>query len=275
MDWKNTKLHILGLEKKEKEVLQLLKDPLSIQELSLKSPIPRTSIAYMVNKLVKRGFIEKVKLGKRYKYYSIPQEKLRSFLEDSCGLEKSKNEYTSPQTTPVSSKKVSCYQGLKNIIRLQADFLSSYKNERVYAIQPNKSWLSLHSKVDEERVIHVNNLIKNNNLIIDAVVESDAYLNFKKANQSKRKFLKLAKSFGDRMADYVSSPKGYMTDQVEMWIIRDTAIFIDWREEVAIKIIDTHMVHFLKDMFLLAKEQGRTIDHNFAIRELLKEKREK
>jgi sugar-specific transcriptional regulator TrmB len=270
MDWKNIKLLVLGLEKKEKDVLQLLKDPLSIQEISSRSPIPRTTIAYIINKLIKRGFVEKVKLGKRYKYYSIPQEKLRSFLEDAYSMGRNKDEYTSPHITPVSSKRVSCYQGLKNIIRLQAHFLSSYKNERVYAIQPNKSWLSLHSKVDEDRVIHVNNLIRNNNLIIDAVIENDAYENFKKANQSKRKFLKLAKSFGNRMADYASSPKGYMTDQVEMWIIKDTAIFIDWREEVAIKIIDTHVAHFLKDMFLLTKEQGRRIDHNKAIQDVLK-----
>lgn len=255
MNWKNPALHTLGLGQKEKEILTLLRDPLSIQELARTCSVPRTTGAYIIKKLIKRGLIEKVKMGKRYKYYSISQERFKLLLEGIHTVE--------------NSKKISYVQGLKNITRLQSEFLSSYQNERIYAIQPNKSWSNLHSKVDEEQVIHVNKIIRNNNLIMDAVVESNAYDNFKKVNQSKRKFLKLAKSFGDRMADYASAPPGFMTDQVEMWIIKNTVIFIDWREEVAIKIVDAHITHFLKDMFLLTKEAGKKIDHNRSIREVI------
>lgn len=268
MNWKNPQLHFLGLDSKEIEILMLLRDPLSIQNAARKCKIPRTTIAFVAKKLTERGFIEKVMIGKRYKYYSISEERFNIILENISG---SKKEYTPLTTQASSNKKVSYYQGLKNIIRLQADFLSSYKDERVYAIQPNKSWLSLHSKVDDEHVIHVNEIIRNNNLILEGIIECDAYENFKKANQNKRKFVKLTKSFGDRMADYVSAPPGFMTDQVEMWIIKNTAIFIDWRKEIAIKIIDEHMVHLLYDMFKLAKGQGRKIDHNQSIREVLEQ----
>lgn len=270
MDWKNPKLNILNLNKKEKDLLELLSDPLSTQELSRKSTIPRTTIAFIIKRLLARGLVKKAIVGKRCRYYSIPQEQLRSIFESAYSIDSSKNEFISPDATPITSKKISCYLGVKNITRLQVHFLSSFKDERIYAIQPNKSWLGLHSKVNEEHVIHVNNLIRSNNLIIDAMVENDAYENFKNANKNKRKFLKLAESFGNRMADYASPPKGYMTDQVEMWIIKDTAIFIDWREEIAIKIVDTHTAHFLKDLFLLAKESGKKIDHNEAIRKVLK-----
>lgn len=264
MNWKNPQLHFLGLDSKEIEILMLLRDPLSIQNAARKCKIPRTTIAFVAKKLTERGFIEKVMIGKRYKYYSISEERFNIILENISG---SKKEYTPLTTQASSNKKVSYYQGLKNIIRLQADFLSSYKDERVYAIQPNKSWLSLHSKVDDEHVIHVNEIIRNNNLILEGIIEHDAYEHFKAAN--KKKFIKLARSFGDRMADYASAPAGFMTDQVEMWIIKDTAMFIDWREEVAIKIIDAHMVYFLHDMFKLVKGQGRKIDHNQSIREVL------
>lgn len=260
MNWKTPTLDILGLETKEKDILNLLRDPVSVQELASKSPLPRTSLAYTLNKLVERGFVEKIMLGKRYKYYSISNEQLKLRFEEALFMTNS----------GTAGKKVSYHHGLKNIIRLQAEFLSSYKNERVYAIQPNKSWLSLHSKVDEERVIHVNEIIRNNNLIIDAVIEHDAYEHFKKANQNNKKFIKLAKSFGGRMADYKYAPEGFMTDQVEMWIIKNTIFFVDWREEVAIKIVDMHIAHFIKDMFLLVKKSGKKVDHNLAIRELLK-----
>ncbi len=269
MNWKNPALHVLGLDAKEKEILLSLRDPLSIQDLARKSPIPRTTLAYIIKKLVKRGFIEKVKLGKRHKYYSITQERLKSLLEGAHTMKIKTHNSTSPLISTLDSKKLFYHKGLVNIVRLQAEFLNSYENERVYAIQPNKSWLSLHSKVDDERVIHVNNIIRNNNLIIDAIIEHDAYQKFKKVTQSRKKFIRLTKSFGDRMADYVSAPKGYLTDQVEMWLIKNSALFIDWQEEVAIKIVDAHMVNFLKDMFLLTKEQGQKIDHNQAIREVM------
>ncbi len=266
MNWKNPQLHILGLDSKEVEILMLLRDPLSIQNAARKCKIPRTTIAFITNKLIGRGFIEKVMIGKRYRYYSISEERFNAILENISG---SKKEYTPLETQTSSNKKVSYYRGLKSIIRLQADFLSSCKDERVYGIQPNKSWSSLHSKVDEEHVIYVNEIIHNNNLILGGIIEHDAYEHFKKANQNKRKFVKLAKSFGDRMADYVSAPPGFMTDQVEMWLIKDMVTFIDWREEIAIKINDVHIVHLIHDMFKLAKRQGRRIDHNQSIREVL------
>ncbi len=270
MNWKNPRLRVLGLESKEKDLLTLLSDSLSIQDVSRKSPIPRTTITYMLKKLVERGLVEKVRFGKRYRYYSVPAGQLQAILGEATASPFDEPPTPSAGAVPSSTKKISNYRGLKNITQLQVDFLQSHRDERVYAIQPNKSWLSLHSKVSEDQVIRVNEIIRNNNLIIDAVIEHDAYENFRRANQSKRKFLALAKSFGDRMADYVSAPKGYMTDQVEMWIIKNTALFIDWREEVAIKIVDAHMAHFLKDMYLLTKEHGKKIDHNQAIREVAK-----
>lgn len=265
MNWKSPQLHILGLDAKEKRILSALADPLSIQDLAKKCPIPRTTIAYITNKLIKRGFVEKVRIGKRHKYYSISEEKLKSLLESAHQM----RDMAEPDQQKMKNKKVVRVQGLENVISMQADFLRSYRNERVYAIQPNKSWLSLHAKVDEDRAIHVNEIIRNNNLIIDAILEHDAYATFKKANRNKAKFAKLAKSFGNRMADYVFAPRGYLTDQVEMWLIADTVLFIDWREEVAIKLIDTHIAHFIKDMFALAKLHGRKIDHNESIRNIL------
>lgn len=262
MNWRSQKLHILGLEKKEQELLMLMEEPVSIKELSLKSPLPRTTIFFITNKLIERGLVEKVQLGKRFKYYSISAEKLKLMLRGALDVENGKVQFT-------SNRKISYFHGLKNIVQLQAEFLSSFSGERVYAIQPNKSWKSLHSKVDLERIIHVNQIIKSNELIVDAIIEHDAYLHFKTFNKNKRKFVKFTKSFGDRMADYVSAPKGYLTDHVEMWIIQNTTLFIDWHEEVAIKIIDVHMTHFLLDMFKIAKEVGEKIDHNQAITKIL------
>lgn len=267
--WKNPDLHILGLDKKEKDLLSLLQDPLSIQELSKKSPLPRTSIAYILQKLIKRKFVEKVRIGKRYKYYSIPLERLREMLEIAYIPHEKVDAYVAPQSTPTTSKKISCYRGLKNLVRLQAEFLSSHHDTRIRAIQPNKSWLALHSKTDDSAVIHVNQIIRNNNLIVEGILEQDAYKIFNETHKNRRNFIKLAKSFGDRMADYTFAPSGYMTDQVEMWIIKNSAIFIDWRDEVAIKIVDDHMVHFLSDLFDVMKIHGRKLDHNQAIREVL------
>lgn len=260
MNWKSPSLKILNLTDTEKEVLTLLKEPRSIQELANLSPVPRTSLAYTVNKLVERTFVEKILIGKRNKYYSIPAERLQVMLEDASPRLGAKKQGTRIQN----------YTGIDTIYRIQAEMLSTVRNERVRAIQPNKSWTGLHAKVAPERVIHINNIIRNNNLIMDGIIERNAYTLFKQNNLNNPKWNRLAKSFGDRMADYIYAPHNYLTDQVEMWLVRNTILFIDWREEIAIKITDKHMSHFMQDMFTIVKETGARIDHNQAIRRVLK-----
>jgi hypothetical protein len=267
MNWKSPNLNVLGLDRNEKAVLLLLEIPMGIQQAARKSPIPRTTIGFTVNNLMGRNLIERIKFGKRFKYYSVSEEKIKHLLGKAVGGAVG-NDSTSPLLS-ISNKKVSYYHGLTSITKLQIEFLSSFHDERVYAIQPNKSWLTLHSKVDDDHVIQVNDIIKSNKLIIEGIIEHDAYQHFKLANKNKKKFAALTKSFQDRMADYAFAPKGFLTGQVEMWIIKNTLMFLDWQEEVAIKITDQHVSNFLKDMFMITKEQGKRIDHNQSIREVL------
>ncbi len=270
MNWKKFNLTVLGLDPNEKDILSLLETPMGIQQAARKSTIPRTTIGFTLKKLIERGLIEKIKAGKRFKYYSISSNKLKSILEASYPVQ-DEIDYTPPLSMTLSNKKVSYYQGLPSLQKLQIEFLSSHNDERVYAIQPDKSWLTLHSKVEDDHVIQVNDIIKNNHLIIEGIIEEGSYARFKNANKNKKKFASLAKSFENRMADYAYAPKGYLTDQVEMWLIKNTVIFLNWQEEVAIKISDAHVAHFLKDMFLITKEQGKRIDHNQSIRKILEE----
>lgn len=272
MKWLKENLILFGLTREEGGILSELNDALSLQELSKKLPIPRTTIAYVLKGLLKRGFVFRMIVGKRYKFYALSPDQLHERVEKVVGLGTRKILGTNglPSVSNAQSiKKIQYFNGLKDVMKAQEDFLRIHCDERIYAIQPNKSWAALHTKAGDEHVMKTNKIIKENRLILEGILEDDAYELFKRANQHKSDFAQLAESFSGRMADYIFAPKGYLTDQIEMWIIKDNVLFIDWIEEVGIKISDKHITNFLKDMFTLVKVSGKKIDHNQAIHRLI------
>jgi sugar-specific transcriptional regulator TrmB len=81
MKWTKENLALFGFTKEEGEIFSILEDTLSLQEISRQLPIPRTTIAYTLKNLLKRGFVCKVPDGKRFKYTSLSLEQLQERIE--------------------------------------------------------------------------------------------------------------------------------------------------------------------------------------------------
>ncbi len=160
--------------------------------------------------------------------------------------------------------------GLAEILPAHARIVSMNPKERVCAIQPNKSWMNLHKKLSPAQLISFNTAIRENNIIIEAVLQENVYklytAFFKKNPDMLRE---IAESFTDRMADYTLLPEEFLDYHTELWLFKTTVLFINWEEEVAIEIQNPDIMHFVKDMFEIIKRGGKKVDHNKAMRELL------
>ena len=63
MNWYDKTLEFLGLDNKERDILLSLDRLKSVQDISRTLNYPRTTIAYIVKKLVDRKLIQKVKVN--------------------------------------------------------------------------------------------------------------------------------------------------------------------------------------------------------------------
>lgn len=164
------------------------------------------------------------------------------------------------------------HHGINELIPAYERIASLNKNERVLAIQSNKSWKHLHEKISSAKLMHFNSLVKENKLIVDGILHEDAYKLYKSFLENNPTYKKemMVESFSNRSADYTSVSPKLFDYNAEIWIFQRSCLIINWKEEVAVEIINNDIIGFMKDMFICVKQIGKKVDHNHAMREMLK-----
>jgi DNA-binding MarR family transcriptional regulator len=76
--WSNKSLAFLGLDETEVKILNALHMGKSPSELAKDTKTPRTTCAFLINKLIKKGLVLPVRYGKRSKYVALTEEQLKS-----------------------------------------------------------------------------------------------------------------------------------------------------------------------------------------------------
>lgn len=270
MIWTQNSLELLGLSESETAILETLGTAKSVQDIALDSKVSRTGVNHIIKKLAKKSLVTHIRHGKRRLYIALsPSElslKLQNALDDLSiheGSAKSARVKTSKESEFI------IYSGIKEIIPAHERIASLNKNERIRAIQPNKSWMNLHKKLTPKELVRFNNTIRENKLIIDAVLQDDAYKKYGEFFREDPAALKeIATSFTDRMADYTTVSSKFFNQNAEIWIYSKTFFIINWEEEVAIEINNPDIMGFMKDMYEIVKSKGSKIDHNQIMREI-------
>jgi hypothetical protein len=273
MNWSNKSLSFLNLNETEIKILAALEQVKTFQEVAHTIDIPRTTVAFITKKLIHRNIVLPVRNGKRFRYIAITEEQLRSNLLSVIGeIESTASERKGSQVKISKESEFTVYAGIKEIIPAHERIASLNANQRVYAIQPNKSWMNLHKKLSPPQLIKFNESIRKNKIILEAVLQENAYklygLFFK---DNKQALQAVAESFTDRMTDYGTVPEKFFDYHAEIWIFKSTVMIINWEEEVAIEIINQNITGFIKDMFEIVKNNSKKIDHNQAMRDILGE----
>lgn len=262
---------LLDLTKLECTILEFLSEAMSIQQISSGIGFSRTGIKYALNSLKEKGFIQRIKYGKRYLFVSITKEELSRKIQDVAedllfkdSVRKGARIRTSKEDEFV------IHVGTEEILPAYSRIASINKNERIKAIQHHRSWVELTNRITSEQLVEFNNNIIKNKIILDGMLNESAYKSYQKEiDENPEKHKGNVESLKGRMADYTVFPDNYFDYDVEIWMFKNTTLIINWKEEIAIEIINNNMTYFLRDMFDLVKMSGRKIDHNKMVENLL------
>jgi len=271
MNWRHKSFKIFGLSLTEEKILGALEMAKSIQDISTDTDLSRTGINHALKNLIKKEIVQKLKIGKRRIYIAITPnqlvEKMQVTVDDVL------LGYSDKKGARIKTSKENefiIHVGAAEIVPAYQRIASVNKNERIKAIQHHRSWQELLEKISPAQLVDFNQSIVKNHLILDGMLNESAYESYQeeiKNNPQKNK--EAIKSLEGRMADYTVFADNFFNYDSEIWLFKDTAMIINWHEEVAIEITNANMAGFLNDMFEFVKMGGRKVDHNKNLREVL------
>ncbi len=277
MDWENKTLSILGLNTSERAVLSSIKTAKSIQEIADDTDLSRTGIKHILTLLIDRDLVTRYKHGKRSIYLGIDFSGLARKMENiGQGIKVEQGGVKGVRIRTSKENEFVIHVGIKEIIPAYSRIASINKDGRVKGLQHHRSYKEIVEKASSKLLAEFNDAIKKNNIILEGILNEGAYESyFQEIQADPRKFKGSVESLEGRMADYYVFPDNLFNHDAEIWIFKDTALIINWHEEVAIEITNKNMTGFLNDMFEYVKMGGEKIDHNKKMREILEKVRSK
>ena len=271
MNWRNKSLNILGLTEAEIQVLEALSLAKSTQDIARNIRLSRTGIKYVIEKLLEKGLVERVRVGKRCIYIAVNKNNMTTKLKeliDDMNIESGDKKGARIKIS--KENEFIIHVGAKEIVPAYQRIASMNRNERIKAIQHHRSWTELLEKVTKGQLVDFNRSIIKNHLILDGMLNESAYASYlQEITKDPSKHKDAVESLSGRMADYTVFPDNFFDYHCEAWLFKSTTLLINWHEEVAIEITNENITYFLKDMFEFVKMGGRKIDHNKAVKEVI------
>lgn len=272
MNWNQSHLKILDLSEFETKILQSLHSMKSINETVGETEIIRTSISYNLKKLIRRGLVQKIRAGKRYRYIALSPTQLTYQLKN-CIDEIQFNNSSLKGVRIKTNKKDEfvIHIGPQEIVPAFKRIAHENKNERIKAIQHHISFNDIVETATPEQIVDFNKAIIKNHIIIEGILNKSAYKSYiDEIISDAKKNKKVIESLSGRMADYYVFPDKRFMSHAEIWIFNATTLIINWKESVAIEITNENMTSFLREMFEYVKDSCEKIDHNEAMRQIIK-----
>jgi len=267
MNWQNPILDFLGLTTLECAILGALTEPRNPSDIANLTGEVRTSISYNLNKLVSRGLVETITVGKRRLYVArSPAEVRRLFIHA-----------TEAAGAPLEGARIKTSQedefvihvGTEEIVPAFVRIVVEIKNDRVKAIQHHRSYTDQVAVLTKEQAVTFNQAIIKNNIIVDGLLNESAYTSYEqKIRKNPEAYRAQIETLGGRMADYGVFPNDRFMVHAEIWIFKTTTLIINWHDKIAIEITNADMTGLMRDMFEQVKASSKKIDHNAMMREL-------
>lgn len=232
----------IELSSHERKILLSLKLPGTLAEISRRLNIPRSTIEYNIQKLLNDKMIT-FSLKKKRKIYNL-------VINNS-----DQKQILPPQSPVVNIGPITIYSGVRAIETLWQEVIKEPARSRMFGIQPRRSFEEAVKKSSIKIVEGVSKSITEKNFIIDSIVHgglTDILFNRYENNTAKN----IATSFTKRPEDIVRVEKDFLDEKSEMFIIGNFSFFIDWYQEVAIKIENKNINHLLLSLYQASKAYG-------------------
>ncbi len=244
-------VNLLALSRSEETVFAVLtREAQSVAAITRKTALPRMTAFQALQSLRRRKLIERIPSGKRHFWARIETNQASNLLQmtfDALINPKSHNE-----------KKlfIKTYEGAEELFSVLKDFFEAHAGERLVGFQSTDSAKDCVQAIGMERVIRINNLIKDNNIIIEAVLG--------------KRFTKLGEEYGQewkesyvgRAAAITIVPEEYLNLGVDIYVFHNSLLVIHWKERSMIEIIHPEIVNTFRKLIQSFARLGRKVDIN-------------
>lgn len=258
----NTK--ILGLSRKEALVLGALQDGYSTPlSLFKKTRISRTAIYAILKNLKARGIVKS----------SITDGKKHWLLENTEDIEKTlydakrqllKIPEGREELHGLSDSIIVVHRGSEAIKKCLGDMFFKHKNKRLYGFQGNTSVIGWNKVFSVTETNKINQAIKKNGFIVEAVLPSDWF-----THQTKLLGKEWAKEFEGRMTRVHTIEGKYFEHGGQVMLFKDSLYLLALNEEIVIEIRHSEIQKMLFAFLNFMQDNSETIDANQTLRKLM------
>ena len=244
---------ILGFSSIERAIFEgLTERPESPSELARRLKRSRTSLLRPLASLADRGFVERVRVGKRTAWKKASLSSALGLLYPGDALSRSHPEFF-------------LHTGRDALVGIYDVFCSS-KKTRVLFIQPNHSLISALEHMSEEYLIDLNTKIKTNEVIMEGILHEDVVHQWFSAVRKRGWSVEsMSRAVMGRAADTTYVPKDFLNFDTEILILPEVAYILNWNRLVAIETRNADTVGLLRDIFMFGKLIGKKVDLNALI----------
>ncbi len=257
----------LGLSRQEYAVLLTL-DQLkraSVSKISQKAKLPRTTTAFLLNKLKTRQLATRVQVLNHYEWAPVSSEKIAAqLMEIATSFEINSGLVGNIISPELSIRAFAGAEPLKEAYKL----MLSAGVERIYAIQGHHSAAAQIEQFSNEYISKLHKEFRKKGVIMEVLLGEDTLSLLE--TMSKDELL----SHLDRRVILYLIPNEYMEFDIDILLIKDMVAFINLRSETVTLFTNDAITDSLKKLFDRLKNQSTKIDLNEHIRRLV-EKRKK
>lgn len=258
-------LKILGLEDKENIIIQALRDfgQLKPTNLAEKTGVKRTTINFLLKKLLNRDLITKIKVQGHFEWQINNDAKIKKSINDLANYLSAEKNTTTIYTSPDIG--VEILRGRKNILSAYQKVLEAGDNSRVFAIQGNKSALA-GQFLEKSYLNDIQNKFREYKIIIEGVIGEKSLAYFKNISSEELKIYK------NRLIVVYVAPDFLVDFDSDILIFKKMVIIINFEKRIVLIIKNESIYEVILSLFESLKLVSRKIDLNNYIKKLIEEK---
>lgn len=255
---------LLGLSKKEGEVLEALKGGLNTPlQISRETGVSRTGTYDILKSFQKRGIATQYTQNGR-KYWKVAERKnleYKFFEAKSAllGIPEGAEESLGPADSSVVT-----HRGKEAVKKILSHIFVEHKNERLYGFQGDLAADYWRKFFTVEEINHINRMIKKNIIITEGIVPYGWFERF-----TKKWGVGWAKDFEGRATRTHFVDEKYFEHGGQVFIFKNSVYLIALNEEIIIEIRNSDIQKMILSFFRFIQDNSRLVDINALLRDLI------
>ncbi|MBU0648518.1 MarR family transcriptional regulator [Patescibacteria group bacterium] len=255
-------LKILGLDEKEELIIQTLKQfgPMRPIDLANKTEVKRTTINFLLKKLLGRGLVDRVRVRGHYEWLINGEKKIQQSIGGLFGYFNVGDAAEMIHMSPDIG--VEIFRGKKNILTAYERVLEAGRNNRVFAIQGNKSVMAA-KKLEKSYLSNLQNKFKEHKIILEGILGESVIHYFDDLD------VEMLKAYEGRMvvAYFVSD---LMVDfDMDIMIFQKIVVLVNFEKSLVLVVKNEEIFKVILKLYEAMKLSSRKIDLNKYIKEII------